>query len=55
MLNQKPRIKSARMPEVAETTKERLRADKGRLNPFALKQAVTKSLKVISAIRRHHP
>jgi len=38
--------------EVAETTKERLRQHKARLNPFALKQAVNRSLKAISALRR---
>ena len=39
--------------EVSEATKQRLRQHKSRLNPFALKQAVTRSLKAISAIRRH--
>ena len=38
--------------EVTETTKQRLLQDKARLNPFALKQAVTRSLKAISAMRR---
>jgi len=38
--------------EVSEATKQRLRQDKARLNPFALKQAVTRSLKAISALRR---
>jgi hypothetical protein len=38
--------------QVSPATKERLRQDKARLNPFALKQAVTRSLKTISAIRR---
>jgi len=37
--------------EVSEATKERLRHDKSRLNPFALKQAVSTSLKAISAMR----
>ena len=37
--------------EVSEATKQRLREDKARLNPFALKQAVTTSLKTISAMR----
>lgn len=40
--------------EVSAATKERLRQDKSRLNPFALKQAVTKSLKEIEAMRRRH-
>jgi len=39
--------------EVSQATKQRLRQDKARLNPFALKQAVTRSLKAISALRRH--
>jgi len=40
--------------EVSAATKKRLLQDKARLNPFALKQAVTRNLKVISAMRRHH-
>ena len=42
--------------EVSTATKERLRQDKSGLNPFALKQAVTKSLKEIEGMRRrrHH-
>jgi hypothetical protein len=40
--------------QVAAATKERLVQDKARLNPFALKQVVTRSMKVISAMRRHH-
>jgi hypothetical protein len=39
--------------EVSEATKQRLRQDKARLNPFALKQVVTRSLKAISALRQH--
>jgi len=39
--------------EVSEATKQRLLQDKARLNPFALKQAVTRSMKAISAMRRH--
>jgi len=38
--------------EVTEATKQRLRQEKARLNPFALKQAVDRSLKEIAAIRR---
>ena len=34
--------------EVAEATKERLLKEKARLDPFALKQAVTRSMKAIS-------
>jgi hypothetical protein len=39
--------------EVTEATKQRLLQEKAQLNPFALKQAVTRSLKAISAMRRH--
>jgi hypothetical protein len=38
--------------EVTEATKQRLLQEKAQLNPFALKQAVTRSLKAISAMRR---
>ena len=38
--------------EVNEATKTRLRQDKARLNPFALRKAVTQSLKAIAAMRR---
>ena len=38
--------------EVAEATKHRLRDHKAGLNPFALKQAVTRGMKAISAMRR---
>jgi hypothetical protein len=38
--------------EVTEATKQRLREHKVRLNPFALKQTVARSLKEISAMRR---
>ena len=40
--------------EVSQATKERLREHKAKLNPFALKRAVTQSMKVISALRRGH-
>src|SRR5215471_7087169 len=40
--------------EVSEATKARLVKHKASLNPFALKQTVTKSLKAISALRRGH-
>jgi hypothetical protein len=39
--------------EVTKATKERLVQEKAQLNPFALKQAVTQSLKAISAMRQH--
>jgi len=38
--------------DVTGQTKQRLRQEKSRLNPFALKLAVTQSLKVIAAMRR---
>ena len=38
--------------EVSAATKKRLLQVKARLNPFALKQAVTRSLKAISMMRR---
>ena len=38
--------------QVTEQTKSRLRQQKARLNPFALKQEVARSLKAINAIRR---
>jgi len=38
--------------EVSQGTKERLVKEKARLNPFALKQAVTRSMRAISAMRR---
>jgi len=38
--------------EVSQATKKRLLEQKARLNPFVLKQAVTRSLKAISAIRQ---
>lgn len=41
--------------EVTEETKARLRQEKAGLNPFALKQAVDRSLKQIAAMRRARP
>ena len=38
--------------QVSQATKQRLLQEKARLNPFALKQTVTRSLKAISAMRR---
>jgi len=38
--------------QVSPATKQRLLQEKARLNPFALKQAVTRSMKAISALRR---
>jgi len=39
--------------EVSEATKKRLLQNKAGLNPFALKRAVTQSLKAITAMRRY--
>jgi hypothetical protein len=39
--------------QVSAATKARLLQDKARLNPFALKQAVTRSMKLISGMRRY--
>jgi hypothetical protein len=38
--------------QVSQATKERLLKHKASLNPFALKQAVARSLKEISVLRR---
>lgn len=51
----KPQTPLARVlasAQVTEQTKARLRQQKARLNPFALKQEVARSLKAINAIRR---
>jgi hypothetical protein len=42
-------------PEVAESTKARLRAEKTRLNAFALKREVDQQLRQIAVLRRPHP
>ena len=41
--------------QVSEPTKQRLRQEKARLNPFALKRVVDRSLKEIAAMRRARP
>ena len=41
--------------QVTAQTKQRLRQHKASLNPFALKQAVDRSLKEIAAMRRASP
>ncbi len=41
--------------QVSEATKQRLRQHKAKLNPFALKQVVTKNLKMIAAMRQERP
>jgi len=39
-------------PEVSAQTKKRLQQEKARLNPFALKEAVDRSMKEIASLRR---
>jgi len=41
--------------QVSQATKQRLRQEKARLNPFDLKRSVTQSMKLISAMRRGGP
>jgi hypothetical protein len=41
--------------EVEPATKRRLEQEKARLNPFALKQEITRSLKEIASLRRARP
>jgi len=41
--------------QVTEATKQRLRQEKARLNPFALKRTVDQDLKAIAAMRRACP
>jgi hypothetical protein len=50
---QTPLARVLACPEVSSATKAQLRQDKQRLNPFALKQSVEQSLKIISALRRN--
>jgi hypothetical protein len=42
-------------PEVAESTKLRLRAERAGLNAFALKREVDQQLRQVAALRRPHP
>ena len=42
-------------PEVSPQTKRRLAQDKARLNPFALKREVDRSLKTIASLRQVRP
>ena len=49
---QTPLARVLASPEVTVQTKHRLRQEKARLNPFALKQAVARGLKGITALRR---
>jgi hypothetical protein len=49
---QTPLARVLASPQVSPATKQRLRQEKARLNPFALKQAVTRGMKAISVMRR---
>ena len=49
---QTPLARVLASPEVTEQTKLRLRQEKARLNPFALKQQVERSLKTITSLRQ---
>ena len=49
---QTPLARVLKSPEVTEQTKLRLQQEKARLNPFALKQEVDRSLKTIASLRR---
>ena len=51
-LAQTPLARVLASPEVTPATKDRLLKHKASLNPFALKQAVSRSLKAICALRR---
>jgi len=52
---QTPLARVLASPEVTLETKRRLEQDKARLNPFALKREVARSLKTIAALRRARP
>jgi hypothetical protein len=52
---QTPLARVLASPEVTPEMKARLQQQKARLNPFALKQQVERSLKQIAAIRQAHP
>ncbi len=49
---QTPLARVLASPQVSQETKAGLKAEKGRLNPFALKEEVARGMKVIAAIRR---
>jgi hypothetical protein len=49
---QTPLARVLASPQVSQETKGRLQAEKGRLNPFALKEEVARGMKAIAAIRR---
>jgi len=52
---QTPLARVLASPEVSAKTKRRLERDKARLNPFALKREVDRSLKAIAAMRQARP
>ncbi len=52
---QTPLARVLASPEVTPQTKLRLQQEKARLNPFALKRQVERSLKTIAALRRVRP
>jgi len=52
---QTPLARVLASPEVTPETKRRLQQDKARLNPFALKREMDRSLKSIAALRRERP
>ncbi len=52
---QTPLARVLASPEVSPQTKERLARDKARLNPFALKREVDRSLKRIASLRQARP
>jgi hypothetical protein len=49
---QTPLARVLASPEVTEQTKKRLQQEKSRLNPFALKREVNRSLKIIASMRQ---
>src|SRR4029079_16427547 len=52
---QTPLARVLASPEVTEQTKKRLQQENARLNPFALKQEVDRSLKTIASMRQARP
>ena len=52
---QTPLARVLASPEVSPQTKRRLERDKARLNPFALKREVDRSLKIIASMRQARP
>ena len=52
---QTPLARVLESPEVTPQTKRRLEQEKSRLNPFALKREMDRSLKIIASMRQAHP